>query len=144
MRRERQFQLRLQLSRELAAALRGDPDHAAHPALADILRRHHAALQCQYDALAGYVARAQRDGIGRYPLYQWSKDAIAHPVKRQNFMKTFSVRAHGLEKYPQHVADPLYAELSSLAGDAGIEGITRIDSNPLNKVQAPAHGQARP
>jgi hypothetical protein len=143
MGREWQFQLRLQLSGELAAALHGDPDHGAHPALAEILRRHQASLQCQYDALAAYISRALREGVGRYPLYTWTRDTLEHPVKRQKYMRTFTVRAHGLDKYPQSIADPLYAELSSLAGDAGIEGITRIDTNPLNKPQSRSQSRAR-
>jgi hypothetical protein len=38
--------------------------------LAAIPARHQATLTCQFDAFAGYVAEAEHEGVGLYPLYE--------------------------------------------------------------------------
>ena len=44
--------------------------------LFDILAQHRAALKCQFDAFAEYVAAAEEHGVENYPLYHWTKATI--------------------------------------------------------------------
>jgi hypothetical protein len=44
--------------------------------LFEILARHHAAPNCQFDAFAEYVAAADEHGVESYPLYHWTKEAF--------------------------------------------------------------------
>ena len=64
------------------------------PALAplfDILAEHRAALKCQFDAFAEYVAAAEEHGTEKYPLYQWTKATIENPAKREKYLKSFTL-----------------------------------------------------
>src|SRR5215472_12424126 len=48
--------------------------------LFDILAQHRAALKCQFDAFAEYVAAAEEHGVENYPLYHWTKATIENPA----------------------------------------------------------------
>ena len=63
---EWQYQLRIYLPDELVEVARNEPDNPALGPLADILARHHATMVCQFDAFAGYVAEAERQGVDDY------------------------------------------------------------------------------
>jgi hypothetical protein len=76
------FQIRIYMESELADLARRDPDDPVLSPLADVLRRHHATLKCQYDAFAGYVAEAEQHGTENYPLYRWTKATIEDPAKK--------------------------------------------------------------
>ncbi len=130
------FQIRITVSPEAAAILRGDPQ-CMHPALRDVLRRHDASLTCQFDAFSDYVNEAERLGPEKYPLYQWTRETIENPEKKARYLRSFTVYVDGDEVYPREIADLLQTELSALAGAAGIERVVKIDSNPANNPQPP-------
>ena len=131
------YQIRITVSSEFAATLRGDPQHT--PAvLRDVLRRHDASLVCQFDAFAGYVDEAEKLGPEKYPLYQWTKDTIENPEKKAKYLRSFTVYVDNADVYMAEIADALQAELSALAGAPGIERVSRIDTNPANNPQPPA------
>lgn len=132
-----QFHIRINVTAELAAALRGDPEATAHPPLCDILRRHDAFLKSQYDAFADYVSEAERLGPAQYPLYQWTKATIENPGKKTKYLQIFTVYADGQEVYSGEVADTLQSELSALGPDAGITSVVKLDTNPANNPQPP-------
>jgi hypothetical protein len=131
------FQIRITVSPEFAATLRGDPQHMP-ASLSDVLRRHDASLVCQFDAFAGYVDEAEKRGVDAYPLYQWTRDTIENPEKKARYLRSFTVYVGGEEVYVAEIADALQAELSALAGVPGIERVSRIDTNPANNPQPPA------
>lgn len=133
-----QFQLRLAVSDELAAALRADPACESHAALSDVLRKHRASLKCQFEAFADYVSEAERLGPEHYPLYYWTKETIGKPEKKARYLRTFTVYVDGEGVYGADIADPLQAGLSALVGHAGIESVVRFDTNPANSPQPPA------
>src|ERR1700736_3020772 len=56
-----------------------------------ILAEHRAALKCQFDAFAEYVAAAEENGIENYPLYQWTKATIEDPAKKEKYIKSFTL-----------------------------------------------------
>jgi hypothetical protein len=130
------FQIRITVSPEAAATLRADPQRMP-PALRDVLRRHDASLTCQFDAFSDYVIEAERLGPEKYSLYQWTKETIENPEKKARYLQSFTVYVDGEEVYPREIADLLQAELSALAGAAGIERVVKIDSNPANNPQPP-------
>ncbi|MEC5404136.1 hypothetical protein VOM14_00950 [Paraburkholderia sp. MPAMCS5] len=131
------FQLRLSVSLELAKALRADSSGAALPALRDILRRHDATVNCQYDAFADYVREAERLGTQNYPLYQWTRDTLDNPEKQAKYLQWFTVYVRGDQIYDRHIADVMETELIGIAGDSGIERVSKFDTNPANSPQPP-------
>ena len=131
------YQVRVTLAEDAAAAARrGAGDGALQP-LAAILDRHRAALVCQYDAFAGYVADAERDGVDAYPLYDWTRATIEDPAKTAKYLKVFTLTVDGAEVYAQAAADALEADLAPLVGGPVITGLTKHDTNPANNPQIP-------
>src|SRR5215217_7441645 len=83
MSEEWQYQLRIYLPDELVEVARTDPNNPALGPLAEVLARHHATMLCQFDAFAGYVTEAEKQGVEGYPLYAWTKVTIEDPAKGQ-------------------------------------------------------------
>ena len=133
-----QFQIRITVSDARAEALRSDPAAQTYAPLRDILRRHHAALKCQYNAFADYVKEAETLGIHAYPLYEWTRRTIENPEKKAKYLRSFTVYVDGEQVYEKEIADSLEAALSRLASDAGIERVFKYDTNPANNPQPPA------
>lgn len=133
-----QFQLRLDASAELAAALREGAARPQDEALFDVLRRHGATLKCQFDAFKEYVDEAQARGADGYPLFAWTRATIEDPAKKAKYLRVLTVHVDGDEVYGKSVADALESELLALGKDTGIERIARFDTNPANNPQPPA------
>lgn len=133
-----QFQVRITVAPALADALRTGSLYEGRDLLEAVLREYNAALKCQFDAFAGYVEEAEREGRERYPLYQWTKDTIGNPGKKAKYLKSFTVYVRGEAVYDSETADALYARFSALADQVGIENVSRFDSNPANNPQPPA------
>jgi hypothetical protein len=64
---ELKYQLRLTLSDPFAEVARNHPDDPSIVPLTQLLRRHDAALKCQYDAFADYVKEAEAKGVETAP-----------------------------------------------------------------------------
>jgi len=138
-----QYQLRIYLPHELAEVARGDPGNPALGPLADILARHHATMLCQFDAFAGYVAEAEKQGVEHYPLYAWTRATIDDPVKRAKHLKSFALYVKGREVYAKEEADALEADLRPLVGGKLIERMSKHDTNPANNPQPPERYRQR-
>ena len=132
------YQLRIDLAEELAKVARRDPDDPALEPLADILRKHDAALKCQFDAFADYVAEAERHGAEAYPLYRWTKATIEDPAKKAKYLKSFTLYVGGLEVYAKEAADALERDLQPLLGGGLVTRLAKHDTNPANNPQPPA------
>lgn len=132
-----QYQVRINLNEERAAMARQDAADARLAPLGEILARHNATLKCQYDAFAGYCEAAERDGIDKYPLYQWTKDTIDNPAKKAKYLKAFTLYVDGDEVYDKEKADPLERELTPLAESGLLDALTKHDTNPANNPQPP-------
>jgi hypothetical protein len=110
------------------------------PALAplmDILAKHRAAVKCQFDAFAEYVAAAEEHGVENYPLYEWTKATIENPAKKEKYMKSFTVYVEGREVYAKEIAEALEADLQPLISRGLITRISKYDTNPANNPQPP-------
>lgn len=133
-----QYQLRMNVSAELAVILRSDPAANAHSALHDVLREYDATLKCQYDAFADYVSEAEKMGVENYPLYEWTRATIETPAKKNRYLQSFTVYVDGQEVYGEDVADALHEALLALAGTNGIVSVVKFDTDPANNPQPPA------
>ena len=138
MNRQWKYQLRINLDDAFAeAARRGDSDPAIAPLLA-ILAKHNAALKCQFDAFAGYVAEAEKFGTEKYHLYEWTKATIENPAKKAKYIKSFTLYVDGDDVYAREKAEALEADLKPLVGRGLVTRLTKHDTNPANNPQAPA------
>jgi hypothetical protein len=133
-----QYQVRVDLADEPAAVARRNPADPALAPLPEILKRHHAIMRSQYDAFAGYVAEAEREGIEKYPLYHWTKATIENPAKQTKYQKSFTLYVDGDEVYAKDKADALEAELQPLVGGGLVTRLAKHDTNPANNPQPPA------
>ncbi|MGH6897768.1 MAG: hypothetical protein ACREJ5_14695 [Geminicoccaceae bacterium] len=133
-----QYQVRIDLADDCAEMARRDPANPALAPLPDILRKHHASLKCQFDAFAGYVAEAERDGVDKYPLYKWTKATIENPTKKAKYLKSFTLYVDGNEVYAKDKADALESDLKPLVGGELITRMAKHDTNPANNPQPPA------
>jgi hypothetical protein len=134
-----QYQIRIYLADEFAEMARSDPKNPALKPLTDILAKHDAALKCQYDAFAGYVAEAEQHGTQNHPLYAWTKATIENPAKKEKYIKSFTLYAGGQEVYDKEIADALEKDLQPLVGGALVTRMSKHDTNPANNPQPPAH-----
>ncbi len=132
-----QYQIRIDLADELAAAARRDPDDPVLGPLADILRKHHAALKCQFDAFAGYVAEAEAHGTEGYPLYAWTRATIEDPAKKAKYIRSFTLYVDGDEVYAKDKADALESDLAPLVDGESVIRMSKHDTNPENNPQPP-------
>ena len=132
-----QFQVRLRIADELAEKARLTPSAPELAPLPEILARHGAALVCQYDAFAGYVAEAERQGTDAFPLYAWTKATIEDPAKKAKHLRSFTLHVAGAEVYSRAIADALEAEIRPLEGGPVVAALSRHDTNPANNPQVP-------
>lgn len=132
-----QYQLRITLDDERAEVARKGTLGDDLERLGDVLAKHNAALKCQYDAFAGYVAEAEKNGTDKYPLYEWTKATIENPLKKAKYTRSFTIYVDGDEVYDKAKADGLEADLKPLAGDGTIASLAKHDTNPANNPQPP-------
>ena len=139
---EWQYQLRVDLADDAAAAAQAGADHPGLRSLRRILAAHDAELICQYDAFAGYCAEAEEHGVEHYPLHAWTKAVIADPAKKAKYLKSFSIRVGGAEVYAKRAADALEAALAPLVGAGVVRRLAKHDTDPANNPQMPAKYRA--
>lgn len=132
-----QYQLRLDLNEDVANLARRDPGAPALKPLNDILRKHGAALKCQFDAFAEYVAEAEERGTDAYPLYRWTKATIENPAKKAKYLKSFTIYVDEDEVYEKEKADALERDLKPLVDGEQVRRLSKHDTNPANNPQPP-------
>ena len=140
---EWQYQLRVDLADDAAAAARAGAVHPGLGALRQILAANDARLVCQFDAFAGYCAEAEARGIEHYPLYAWTKAVIADPTKKAKYLKSFSIHVGGAEVYAKDRADALEAALTPLVGAGVVTRLAKHDTDPANNPQMPEEYRSR-
>ena len=137
MSEEWQFQVRINLDESRSETARRDQNDPSLAPLGEILVKHNATLSCQYDAFAGYCEHAEKEGIDKYPLYQWTKDTIDNPVKKAKYLKAFTLYVDGDEVYDGEKAHPLEADLKPLLDSKLLDKLSKHDTNPDNNPQPP-------
>jgi hypothetical protein len=134
------FQLRLTLNEGYAQAARNDARDPSISPLTNILSRHGAVLKCQFDAFAGYVSEAEANGVENYHLYEWTKKTIEDPIKKEEYIRSFTLYVGGNEVYEKRAADALEAELTPLVGGPIVAKMFRYDTDPAHNPQPPRRG----
>ncbi len=120
------------LSDAFAKVARNHPDDPSIAFLTQLLRRHDAAFQCQYDAFAGYVKEAEAKGVESYPLYAWTKKTVDDPAKEAKYTKSFTIYVGGDEVYERSKADALETEFRPLVGGPIVAHMFRYDTDPAH------------
>jgi hypothetical protein len=135
-----QYQVRFDLAdaQRAEALAHGQAEPALAPLVA-VLARHRAAAKRQYDAFAEYVAAAEEHGIDQFPLYAWTKATIENPVKKEKYLKSFTLHVEGQEVYDKAAADALEADLKPLAEAGVVTRLAKYDTDPAHNPQPPAH-----
>jgi hypothetical protein len=133
---ELKYQLRLTLSDPFAQVARDHPDDPSIASLTQLLRRHDAALKCQYDAFADYVKEAEARGVETYPLYAWTKKTVENPAKEAKYTK-FALYVGGDEVCERSKADALEADLKPLVGGPIVAQMFRYDTDPAHSPHPP-------
>ena len=131
------FQLRLTLRENYAPVARNYPSDPSISSLTSILSRHHAILECQFDAFACYVREAESKNVADYPLYEWTKKTIEDPAKKTKYLSSFTIYVDGEEVYGRDKADALEAELKPLVGGPIVAKIFKYDTDPAHNPQPP-------
>jgi len=134
-----QYQVRFDLAdaQRAEAMAHGQAEPALAPLVA-VLARHRAVAKRQFDAFAEYVADAERRGVDQFPLYAWTKATIENPVKKEKYLKSFTLHVEGREVYDKAAADALEAELKPLAEAGLISRLKKYDTDPAHNPQPPA------
>jgi hypothetical protein len=139
-----QYQVRFDVNDSaMAESLRGKLSDKPLAPLFAILAEHRAALKCQFDAFAEYVAAAEENGIKNYPLYQWTKATIEDPAKKEKYLRSFTLYVGDRDVYAKEIADALEADLQPLATSGLITRISKYDTNPANNPQSPQRPHER-
>jgi hypothetical protein len=132
-----QYQVRIYLDDEMSEKARRDErDEAVRPIM-DVLANHRATMKCQLDAFVDYVREAERNGTDAYPLYEWTKETIEDPEKKQKHSRAFALRVGGEVVYDKDTADALEADLQPLVSDGLITRVSKQDNNPGNNIPLP-------
>jgi hypothetical protein len=135
-----QYQVRFDVHDTAAAeSIRRNLRDPALAPLFDILTAHRAAPKCQFDVFAEYVAAAEENGTESYPLYRWTKATVEDPVKKEKYLKSFTLYVDDREVYAKEIADALEADLQPLERSGVINRISKFDTNPANNPQPPEH-----
>ena len=132
------YQIRIYLDDELAETARRDDRAEAIKPIMQVLARHRATMKSQFDAFAEYVREAEQHGPDSYPLYEWTKETIEDPEKRQKHVRAFAVRVGDDVVYDKDTADALEADLQPLVRDGLITRTSKQDNNPANNIPVPA------
>ena len=85
------FQVRLYFSSDFTKTFNSDKNSNEKEKLITVLNKHNAELLSQFDGFMGYVLEAEKNGIDKYPLYQWTKDSLARKDKIEKYQNSYTV-----------------------------------------------------
>ena len=132
------YQVRIRVSDVLSKNLRTNkPTKTAENILA-IAKKHGTRPVCTYDAFCDYCSEAEANDIEKYSLYDWTKQTIENPEKKEKHIKSFAFYKDNDQVYDKILAVALHEDLLPLKNNGLIEELTLIDSNPKNNPQPPS------
>jgi hypothetical protein len=131
------YQVRIKVNTNLSDALRKRKLIGTSKEIYKIAEHHGTIPVCTYDAFCEYCNEAEREGIDEYPLYDWTKQVIEDPIKKQKHTKSFAFYIGNTQVYEKSIAESLHTDLLTLYEAGLIEDLTLIDSNPQNNPQPP-------
>ena len=132
------YQVRIRVNDVLSKNLRtNEPTKTAENILA-IAKKHGTRPVCTYDAFCDYCSEAEANDIENYSLYDWTKQTIENPEKKEKHIKSFAFYKDNDQVYDKILAVALHEDLLPLKNNGLIEELTLIDSNPKNNPQPPS------
>ena len=138
MNTKRMYQVRIRGNDVLSKNLRtNEPTKTAENILA-IAKKHGTRPVCTYDAFCDYCSEAEANDIEKYSLYDWTKQTIENPEKKEKHIKSFAFYKDNDQVYDKILAVALHEDLLPLKNNGLIEELTLIDSNPKNNPQPPS------
>ena len=130
------YQVRLDVIEEIASEVRKKNYKKLNEKIISILDEVKADLVCQYDAFKNFVLECEKENEVNNALYKWTKDTIENNLKKQKYLKSFTVYVEGEQLYEKKIADFLEYELKKL-NEKKIIKINKYNSDPKNNPQPP-------
>ena len=130
------YQVRLDVIEEIASEVRKKNYKKLNEKIIFVLDEVKADLVCQYDAFKNFVLNCEKENEVNNALYKWTKDTIENKVKKQKYLKSFTVYVEGEQLYEKKIADFLEYEITKL-NEKKIIKINKYNSDPKNNPQPP-------
>ena len=93
------YQVRIDVIEEIASEVRKKNYKKLNEKIIFILDEVKADLVCQYDAFKNFVLECEKENEVNNALYKWTKDTIENKVKKQKYLKSFTVYVEGEQLY---------------------------------------------
>ena len=130
------YQLRVDLEHDAAQELINTKNINSCKNLGDIIKEENGELVCQFLAFSKFVEECEQDNLTDSPLYKWTKDTIENKVKKEKYMKSFTIYIKNQQLYEKEVADRIENKIINL-GCRCILKINKYNSDPKNNPQPP-------
>ena len=130
------YQLRVDLEHDAAQELINTKNINSCKNLGNIIKEENGELVCQFLAFSKFVEECEQDNLTDSPLYKWTKDTIENKVKKEKYMKSFTIYIKNQQLYEKEVADRIENKIINL-GCRCILKINKYNSDPKNNPQPP-------
>ena len=130
------YQVRLDLTEDIAQEVRNKNYYKLNKKIDAILLKVDAELICQFDAFNNFVIECEKENNTNNALYKWTKDTIENNVKKKKYLKSFTVYVNRSQLYEKKTADYLESEIKKL-NEKRILKISKYNSDPKNNPQPP-------
>ncbi len=130
------YQLRVDLEHDAAQELINTKNINSCKNLGDIIKEENGELVCQFLAFSKFVEECEQDNLTDSPLYKWTKDTIENKVKKEKYMKSFTIYIKNQQLYEKEVADRIENKIINL-GCRCILKVNKYNSDPKNNPQPP-------
>ena len=130
------YQLRVDLEHDAAQELINTKNINSCKNLGNIIKEENGELVCQFLAFSKFVEECEQDNLTDSPLYKWTKDTIENKVKKEKYMKSFTIYIKNQQLYEKEVADRIENKIINL-GCRCILKVNKYNSDPKNNPQPP-------
>ena len=130
------YQLRVDLEHDAAQELINTKNINSCKNLGNIIKEENGELVCQFLAFSKFVEECEQDNLTDSPLYKWTKDTIENKVKKEKYMKSFTIYIKNQQLYQKEVADRIENKILNL-GCRCILKVNKYNSDPKNNPQPP-------
>ena len=130
------YQLRVDLEHNAAQELINTKNINSCKNLGNIIKEENGELVCQFLAFSKFVEECEQDNLTDSPLYKWTKDTIENKVKKEKYMKSFTIYIKNQQLYEKEVADRIENKIINL-GCRCILKVNKYNSDPKNNPQPP-------
>ena len=136
MNRKLLYQLRVDLEHDAAQELINTKNINSCKNLGNIIKEENGELVCQFLAFSKFVEECEQDNLTDSPLYKWTKDTIENKVKKEKYMKSFTIYIKNQQLFEKEVADRIENKIINL-GCRCILKVNKYNSDPKNNPQPP-------